>query len=278
MLRSYLGRKKLETKKAAFYWRIRSRNLLRRMTHPEVENTYFFILCPPFCGSTLLNELISTSPNVSTNNERSTREGQNLPGLNRIMALPSRWDEGTQYDWAMIKREWRKYWDVTKPILLEKSPPNIIRAETIQAHFSPAYFICFNRNPYAHCESLMRRSANLRDPARAARFAVRCLRYQQHNLARLDKVLHVTYEELTEYPAEATGKIERFLPALGALNPHLEFDAHNYKAKKLPITNLNTEKIGKLSREEIGQMSAVFRQHKDILDFFHYEIMSEITT
>ena len=273
-----MGRKKTQLKKAVFYSRVLSRNFLNRLVKRKVENTYFFILCPPFCGSTLLNELISTSPNVSANNERDTREGQHLPGLNKIMALPSRWEESTQYDWEYIKKQWRRYWDVTKPILLEKSPPNILWAEAIQDHFSPAYFICFNRNPYAHCESLMRRSANLREAENAARFAVRCLQYQRKNLAHLENVLHISYEELTEHPVETTRKIERFLPALGTLNPHLEFQAHNYKSKPLPIVNLNDEKIAKLSREQVEAMNAVFRKNKAVLDFFHYELMSEITT
>ena len=34
----------------------------------KAENKYVFILSPPFCGSTLLTELIATSKNVSLNN------------------------------------------------------------------------------------------------------------------------------------------------------------------------------------------------------------------
>ncbi len=278
MVRTFLGRSKLKAKKTLFYGRILARNTLRRLTRKRVENTYLFILSPPFCGSTLLNELISTAPNVSTNNERDTREGQHLPGVRNIMALPSRWSDDTRYDWELIKRKWRRYWDVTKPVLLEKSPPNIIRAEAIQTHFDPSYFICFNRNPYAHCESLMRRSPNLRDPEQAALFAIRCLHYQKDNLARLKHVLQISYEELTEFPEETTRRIEEFLPSLGTLNPHQEFHAHNYKAKKMPIVNLNEEKIRKLEKGQLDKINDVFRKNSEILHFFHYELMSEIAT
>ena len=49
------------------------------------KHDYLFILSPPFCGSTLLNELISTSKNISCNNNIGTREGQTLPLVNDIM-------------------------------------------------------------------------------------------------------------------------------------------------------------------------------------------------
>ena len=42
---------------------------------------FLFILSPPYCGSTMLNQLISSSNNVSCNNNLGTREGQLLPGV-----------------------------------------------------------------------------------------------------------------------------------------------------------------------------------------------------
>lgn len=267
--------------KSTVYYRYHYRTVMvkhffKRLFQEEVDNIYLFILSPPYCGSTLINELISTSSKVSTNNDKYTREGQRLPKVESVMFGADRWDDDTRYDWEFIKREWKKYWDVTKPILLEKSPPNIIRAEEIAKHFSPVYFLCFNRNPYAHCESLMRRSKNLARPEDAAEFAVRCLYYQQKNLKVLDNVLHISYEELSEFPEETTKKIEAFVPGLEQINPHQEFYAHNYKAKKMKITNLNDEKIRMLSQEELERINSVFVQHQLILNFFHYELLQTI--
>jgi len=97
-------------------------NRIRKIFNPEIENKYLFILSPPYCGSTLLNELISISSFVSVNNPTGTREGQTLPTVKKIMFDDNtRWEELVDFDWDFIKNEWRKYWDTTKPIFLEKS-------------------------------------------------------------------------------------------------------------------------------------------------------------
>lgn len=47
--------------------------------------------------------------------------------------------------------EWSRYWDVSKPCLLEKSPPNLIRTRFLQALFPKSYFIVLLRHPIAAC-------------------------------------------------------------------------------------------------------------------------------
>lgn len=46
-------------------------------------------------------------------------------------------------------REWGGYWDLTKPFLLEKSGPNIIRTRFLQAMFPNSVFIFLVRHPLA---------------------------------------------------------------------------------------------------------------------------------
>jgi hypothetical protein len=249
-------------------------NRVKRMFHGPVENKYLFILSPPFCGSTLLNELISTSTNVSTNNMLYTREGQRLPGVMEVMY--ENWDENAELDWAYIKRKWRLHWDVTKPVLLEKSPPNIIRAKIFERHFAPAYFIVSNRDPYAFCESLMRNSPQNRVPEVAARFAIRCLKHQKSNIEELGNVLSISYEELTNDPSIVKEKIVAFLPELAGIDTSRTFTAHNHLSMKMKITNLNDAKIKKLGRETLNRINSVFYEHADVLAHFNYEIIEEI--
>jgi hypothetical protein len=45
--------------------------------------------------------------------------------------------------------EWSKYWDLSRPYLLEKSPPNLIRTRFLQALFPNSYFIVIVRHPIA---------------------------------------------------------------------------------------------------------------------------------
>ncbi|MBA6412688.1 sulfotransferase [Parahaliea sp. F7430] len=45
--------------------------------------------------------------------------------------------------------EWSQYWDLRKPILVEKSPPNIIRTRFLQALFPNSHFLIILRHPVA---------------------------------------------------------------------------------------------------------------------------------
>ncbi len=244
--------------------------------HNNQKNTFLFILSPPYCGSTLLNELISTSKAVSVNNPFGTREGQWLPSVRQIMFdnLDVRWKTDASFDWQYIKNEWLKYWDLSKPILLEKSPPNIARAVPIANTFSPAYFIIFHRNPYAHCESLIRR--NEWDISSAAEFAIMCLNLQKENIIALNdnNTIQISYEFLTENTAEAVGSIQKVLPELLDIDFTKNFSAHNYlEEKKMKIRNLNEDKINKLSPIQISEINKVFTKHQATMDFFSYSLI-----
>ena len=170
-------------------------------------SSYLFVLCPPYCGSTLLWKLLSTSANVSALPD----EGQFLPELKDIMR-DRPWDAENSLPWPDIKQVWDAYWDRDKPVLLEKSPPNIIRTGDILAHFQPVQFIIMVRNPYAQSEGLMRR--NHWPARRAANFAMMCLRTQLKNRRQLDNATVLTYESLVQDPAGACAAIVESNPEL----------------------------------------------------------------
>jgi hypothetical protein len=253
------------------------KNLLIRVIKRRIQNSYLFVLCPPYAGSTLLNELLSTSSNVSTNNDIGSREGQQLPTTRKIMYdHKERWNIDMKYDWPIIKKEWQKYWNVRRPILLEKSPPNLIRAKEIQDHFKPAYFICMVRNPYANCEGIIRRHNY--QPKDAANFVIKCLKYQKENIENLEKALMIKYEELTENTRLIADKFTTFLPCLNDINTYFLSRAHNYMKKPMPIINMNDEKISRLKSQQIHELNSVFEKEKEFLDYFGYEIICENQT
>lgn len=43
--------------------------------------------------------------------------------------------------------DWARYWDVQKPVLLEKSPPNIVRSRFLKALFPNSVFLMIMRHP-----------------------------------------------------------------------------------------------------------------------------------
>ncbi|MBP7461252.1 MAG: hypothetical protein KBA26_08180 [Candidatus Delongbacteria bacterium] len=249
-------------------------NQLKRILSVKKKHKFLFILSPPYCGSTLLSELISTSKSVSLNNPFGYLEGQGLPTIRNIMFdVDRRWDESYEYNWYRIKKEWMKYWDQTCPVLLEKSPPNIIRAQSIRRNFTPSYFIILYRNPYAQCQSLIKRKKN--NPVIAAEFAIKCLRHQMNNILQLNQSLQLSYESLTDNPYYISKQIKNLVPELNDIQVPDQLSAYNYLKKKMGIMNLNHDKVSFLGRDEIKMINTVFCRHHDVLDFFNYSLMEE---
>ena len=237
------------------------------------EHQYLFILCPPFSGSTLLTKIIQTSPNVSVNNPRGSKEGQKIPEVKNIMFKKTdRWDPENKFDWNYIKKIWHRYWDGSKSILLEKSPPNIIRTNEIENNFTPIKYLAMVRNPYAHIESQIRRTN--RSVEKAAEFTINCYEYQKYNIERFkNKILFFTYEDLTNRPNYKKNEIIEFIPDLTKLNINKKFEDHTKRTNNKNITNLNDSKISKLTREQKNIINKTLLTRKDLLDYFGYDII-----
>jgi len=266
----------IEKSKRMLTWEGRLlRNRFRRLLYKAPNHKFLFILSPPHSGSTLLSEVLSLSENVSENNPVGTREGQQLPEVAPLLFRQSRrWEPDFKPDWPQIKRIWLKYWDVTRPVLLEKSPPNIVRAAELSIHFVPAFFIVLYRNPYAHCEGMMRR--NKVSAREAARVSMRCLDFQRKNLEQLDRVVRVSYEELTDRPAEVLERFKQLLPELGDIRLEGQtFSAHNFLNRQMGLKNLNAQKIERIPQSDLTVMNEVFRQHAELLDYFGYVLIED---
>ena len=260
-------------KRKVYYQFTRCKLFIPNLINKNKPHKYLFILSPPFCGSTLLNQLISTSKNVSCNNNIGTREGQTLPEVRNIMFENNRWDKNVSLPWKRIKTVWHKYWDLSKPILLDKSTPNIMRVNNIKEFFNPVSFICMVRNPYAQCEGIIRR--NGKSAEFAAKFALNCLQYQKTNLESEKNLLFFTYEELCENKNHVVNKIILFMPDLKDIKSEQKFKAHNFKTSdKMKITNLNDEKIAKLSQKQLKTINSYFEKEIDLLNFFNYPIIN----
>tara|TARA_B100001758_G_C18373778_1_gene593023 strand:+ start:13 stop:819 length:807 start_codon:yes stop_codon:yes gene_type:complete len=236
------------------------------------QHHYLFILSPPFCGSTLLNELISTSSNISCNNDLGTREGQTLPEVRKILFDKKRWCKEKYIPWYKVKDIWSKYWDLSKPILMDKSTTNIIRVNDIKKVFKPISFIAIVRNPYAQCEGIIRR--NNQSAEYAAKFAIKCLKYQKKNIENENNLLFFSYEEMCENTHQVVSKIQEFIPSTSDIKLKKKYNAHNFKSdKRMTINNLNQEKIKKLDKEQIKVINSYFIKEKELLEYFNYSII-----
>jgi len=127
--------------------------------------TYLILLVPPFWGSSALEGLLSTSPSVSTMCHL---------GKWQCEATWSLIDDGAfseQDKWNVDKTNWtqvyelfetRRYFDdPTKPLLMDKSPPNLLKAESLVAFFDTMdyyyRFIGMMRHPCTNSNELTKR-------------------------------------------------------------------------------------------------------------------------
>lgn len=255
----------------------------RLINETNKEAIHLFLLSPPLCGSTVIAQLIRTSPNVT--GFPGVGEGQFLPEAKGILYVDQRWNPHLQIDWKNLRKIFFSYWSPLKPIRFEKSPPHIVRALELERTFTNAFFLITLRNPYAQVEGLLRRKWPFNEfgpqstpspppsAKSAAEFWVRSARFQKNNLDQLQKTCFFSYEELTEKTEETIQKIFRFLPDIGSVDIRAEFTAHNITKKPIKgLRNLNEQKINKLSLMQIREINEVLFQHRDILDFFQYQI------
>lgn len=230
------------------------------------EPCYVFLLCPPYTGSTLLWKLLGTSPQVST----FETEGQFVPEVTEVMRQDP-WNPDFHMPWPRIKQVWDRHWDPEKKFRVEKSPPNILRANAIEKHFQPCRFILLVRDPYAHTEGIMRRRQW--DIRKSAEFARYCLRVQMQNAQNLTHALTLTYETMVQAPADTAQKLSAFLPGLGQLKVEAEFAIHSIDGVVTrPITDLNEKKIRALTSDQSRTITDILKQDLEPLHFWNYSL------
>lgn len=230
-------------------------------------SSYLFVLCPPYCGSTLLWKLLATSANVSA----FPSEGQFLPEVAELMREKP-WQADHELPWPTIKSVWEQHWDHSKPLLLEKSPPNLVRAHALAQHFTPSKFIVMVRNPYAHAEGLIRRNGF--KVHRAANFAGMCLATQWRNAQELDNVLVLTYEALVNDPGSASARLVEFEPQLHDIDHAASFEVHSVDGTlNRPILDLNAKKMASLDYDTIVELNKHFEAHQESFEAWGYTMI-----
>jgi len=236
------------------------------------NSKFLFILCLPFSGSTLITKLIGTSKNASIFSSTES-EGQKIPELGDIMLIDDRWNPNIKFPWQKIKEIFMSHWDLSKPILVEKSPPNIIRTQEIIKEFHPIFFIASIRNPYAFSYSFHRRSPDVPFSHIAKRW-VSMAKFQISNIENLDNILFFTYEDLTNHPETISAKIANFIPELHDLDIHAQFTIHSMTgSKRKPIQNFNNIAISQLSSSHILELNQIFEKEKHVMDYFLYDFL-----
>jgi hypothetical protein len=104
---------------------------------------------------------------------------------------------------------WAPHWDLSKPVLVEKSPPNLIRTRFLQALFPGARFVVVVRNPIAVAYATRKWTRS-----RIASLIEHWVRAHELLLAdagAVDRLAIVRYEDLVAQPGRELGRLFRFL-------------------------------------------------------------------
>jgi hypothetical protein len=108
---------------------------------------------------------------------------------------------------------WRPFWDMTRPVLLEKSPPNLVRTRFLQALFPEARFLAVVRHPVP-VTLATRRLTKAPLEALLRHWAV-CHEFLLEDAPHIENLLILRYEDIIAAPAEALGQAVAFLGLKG---------------------------------------------------------------
>ncbi|MCM3735097.1 sulfotransferase [Bacillus cytotoxicus] len=107
--------------------------------------------------------------------------------------------------------EWGKHWDLSKPILLEKSPPNIIRTRFLQEMFPNSYFIVIKRHPVAVSLATNAFSGKNIELEKLIEHWILCHKQLEKDLPLLKNTITIKYEELVANPENILHSISNFI-------------------------------------------------------------------
>ena len=224
-------------------------------------------------------KLLDTSPQIMTFGSRG--EGQWLiPGL----CEHDRWDRNKEVDYQSVKAVWLNTYQERKndqpeiDVVVEKSPPNMVRISSLASQFKRVSFLANNRNPYAHCASLFfrRYQSTRRVPSAYRRVFTELARnWIVRSQIVMDAISALsvplmTYESFCEDPARILKILSLPEGVAGTIDINAEVNVKDYKAQK--IANQNERQIAKLSTEQINVISSVIEPHDNIISFFGYSL------
>jgi len=191
-----------------------------------MDNKYLFIGGLHRSGTTLLGRLLDQHPEISSlgNTGVIEDEGQFLQSVyatDMAHGGPGRFafDDAAHLteESQLVSRDsrdrlyaaWQPYWDTGRRVLLEKSPPNLLRGRFLQAVFPQSHFLFILRHPVATSLATHKWSGT----------GIHSLLHHwvhAHTIMRvdntlLDRVKVISYERLVAAPQQVLREIDTFL-------------------------------------------------------------------
>jgi hypothetical protein len=239
------------------------------------EPHFVFILTSPYTGSTTIAKYLATSPNIGLLRENG--EGQKLvPGIHR------NWDANAKLDGESIRSTWlNRYQQINSSggleIIVEKSPPNMLRIDTLRSLFRRTTCLVNNRDPVAFCSSTFYRNTpnagQLNEADRLQLLQKMALTWVRHSIILKDylsdqSVLTCSYEKFCESPESLEMTFEK---ATGeAINPDKDPLLKIKDYLPFGIENKNMVQVSRFSEIEIEIIVKTLLPYSNLTSFFGY--------
>jgi hypothetical protein len=167
---------------------------------------------------------------------------------------------------ARLLARWRPHWDLTRPVLVEKSPPNLLMTRFLQAAFPDARFVMVVRHP-AVVSLSTRKWARLRPLEALLDHWFAAHRRLEQDAPSLRRLLVVKYEHLVAAPEPTLAEIAAFLELDGRI-PADGIDAGRSATYEQRWTSLATG--APWDRARFGRLC---RRHEPAANHFGYSLL-----
>jgi hypothetical protein len=191
------------------------------------EHRFVFLAGLHRSGTTLLARLLAAHPEISgfSGTGAPADEGQHLQsvypsdheygrpgrfGFAPEMHLTESSPLASEESAARLLAEWSPHWDLSRPLLLEKSPPNLLKTRFLQALYPGSAFVVIIRHPIP----VSIPTAKWRGTRRYDRLLdhwLRCHALFEADREHLEQVHVLAYEQLVREPAGVLRGIFEFL-------------------------------------------------------------------
>jgi hypothetical protein len=241
---------------------------------------FLFIFTPPYSGSTMLAKVLNSSPSSMLLTDKG--EGQ---WLVPTLCAKDRWNQDKVIDWEHVRKVWLALYQHVNQlvgsidVIIEKSPPNILRVDKLQEVFPSSVSLAFNRNPYANCSSILYRecrpdsleSDNRKKIVEA--IAVGWLARGSHLKKAIDNMnmLNFSYEDFCENPESCINKVIELCPEIEPVDSSRLVKVKDYPEQG--ITNQNERQVGMLTQDDIITITKVLAIDSGIVEYFGYELL-----
>lgn len=197
---------------------------------PETGRRFVFIGGLHRSGTSLFHEILKAHPDVSGFSDTGVYEdeGQHLQsvyppgsighfGFDPDGHLTEESTLATPEAAAALWEQWSPHWNLSRPVLVEKSPPNLIRSRFLQALLPASQFVMIVRHPLVNTLAT-RKWTKRQSPESLLRHWFACHETMRADAKQLQSVHFVYYEALRLDPERVLADVATFLGLSGSLD------------------------------------------------------------